>query len=283
MRRNRRDRWPACGLLVGALVGGPGMPGPGEATPSTVAPAGACAKRLSTATVGEQLHCLGVLRRGGGDVSWAIPHLTALLVRSDGATDDRVIVGALDVLRSLGRRGAPAASTLSGLLAHRAPLYRDRDKMLVVRLRAYLLVTLGDIGVPDSARPALFDLLAHQDERMSAVEIGAAARAAGSLGASGHAFATYLIEAIPLQVSETEFSLERYEPDFPPSEGTTIQIEAVKSLGRVCSERDADAVAALRRLAAEERAITLDPRVMREARLALARIATAAGPSRASR
>jgi len=194
--------------------------------------------------------------------------LSALLSRSDGATDDTLIAGALDELRALGHRAAPVAETLGRLLRHQSTLYQDRDKSLVVRLRGYILVTLSEIGFPASAEPALWDVLAHIDERMVAMELGAAARAAGSLGPRGCALAPHLIAALSARLSEEEFSLERYAPRFPPREATTVQLEAVRSLARVCRDQDPEVIAALRRLVDEPEG-ALDPRVVREARQAL--------------
>src|SRR5215212_1557567 len=77
--------------------------------------------------------------------------LTRFLVRADGATDHLEVARALDELRAMGPKAAPAAETLSALLAHRAGLYRDRDKVQVIRLRGYIVVTLGEIGFPPSA------------------------------------------------------------------------------------------------------------------------------------
>src|SRR4029079_15424645 len=107
--------------------------------------------------------------------------------------------------------------------------------LLVIRLRAYVMVTLSEIGFPASALPALLDTLAHLDERLMSLEVGAAARAVGSLGPRGRDFAPYLPDTLPQRLSEEEFSLERYEPQFPLEQATTIQLEAVRSLGRVCS------------------------------------------------
>ena len=194
--------------------------------------------------------------------------LSALLSRSDGATDDALIVAALDELRAMGPRAAPVAETLGRLLRHQSALYQDRDKSLVVRLRGYLLVTLSEIGFPASAEPALWDVLAHVDERMVAMELGAAARAVASLGPRGCALAPHLIAVLSARLSEEEFSLERYGPRFPPLEATTVQLEAVRSLGRVCRYEDPEVIAALRRLLDEPEG-ALDPRVVREARRAL--------------
>jgi hypothetical protein len=164
----------------------------------------------------------------------------ALLRASDGSTDDHQIAAALDVVRRDGphaSRGARAA--VYQLLPHHARVYRERDKILVLRLRAYAFATLSDIGVPDAALPMLLDAVAHLDERMTAIEVGAAVRAVGSLGRRGAAFAPYLVEALHERFAESEFSLERYAPEYPDAEATTVQLEAVRALGRIGGARDA--------------------------------------------
>lgn len=203
----------------------------------------------------------------------AVERARDLLARSDGTTDDAAVVAALDELRSLGPRASPAAETLSALLPHNARLYRERDKFLVVRLRAYIMVTLSDIGFPDSAMPALLDTLVNLDERMSPVEIGAAARAAGSLGAGGRQFAPYLLEILEKRISPEQFSLERFDQRFPEREATTVQVEAIRALARICSAEDRQVIERLRTVAADPGGgYTLDAAAPAEARRALAAI-----------
>lgn len=242
------------------------------------APAGApqpCTARLTGAPLDDQLDCLDRLRQAGSPASFDLDRVIELLGASDGATDPRLVAGALDVLRAAGADGEPAAETLSGLLSYRSPLYQDRDKMLVIRLRAYLLVTLAEIGFPRSAASALIDTLAHVDERMPVLELAAAARAVRALGADGRAFIPHLLEALAVRSGAQEISLERYEPDFPAGEATTVQLEAVRSLGRVASVDDAEVADLLRQLAADTSG-ELDPRLVEEAGLALARLTGAA-------
>lgn len=262
--RVRCRRGIAAAAICCALVAGP--PLPAAALDSGLQ---ACLARLQGADAEEQRLCLRKLGEAGPAAAAAVPALSDLLARSDGATDHRLLASALDVLRSLGPRAAPAAETLSRLLPHRHKLYEGRDKLLVIRLRAYIVVTLSDIGFPSSALPALLDTLAHVEERMTALEIGAAARAAGSLGPRGCELAPYLLETLALRLSEEEFSLERYEPQFPPQEATTIQLEAIRSLGRVCSAEDQDVLTALRQFAEDGGQGGMDPRATREAQIAL--------------
>jgi hypothetical protein len=244
------------------------VPGQVQASPPLSPALETCVERLQGVGLEEQRLCLRRLREAGPAAEPAIPALRDLLTRSNGATDHLLLAAVLDVLRSLGHRAAPAAETLSSLLPYRCKLYMGRDKMLVVRLRAYIMVTLSDIGFPRSALPAVLDTLAHVDEQIIAMEAGAAARAAGSLGPHGHEFAPYLLDTLAQRVSEEEFSLERYEPQFPPHEATTLQLEAVRSLGRICSAEDREVLTALRELAEDRGQAGRDPRVVREAQRA---------------
>lgn len=216
----------------------------------------------------DQIRCLARLREAGPASAAVTRHLADILERSDGNTDDVLVASVLDVFRSAGVRASPAAETLGRLLAHRSKIYKGRDKVLVVRLRAYIVLTLSDIGSPSSALIALFDTLAHLDARMTAIEVGSCARAAGSLGARGRDFVPYLLEALVDRPSAEEFSLERYDPQFPPEEATTVQLEAVRALARVSSAEDPQVVTVLARISRDP-AGTHDPRLVREAQKAL--------------
>lgn len=227
--------------------------------------------------------CLRRVRESGHPSPADAGRLVDFLAGSDGATDHVLVASVLDTLRAVGRDAAPFAETLSSMLRHRSPLYTGRDKVLVVRLRAYTMVTLSEIGVPSSALPPLLDTLAHVDVRMTAIEVGAAARAAGALGVRGRAFAPYLLDTLIDRFGAEEFSLERFDPQFPRNEATTVHVEAVRALGRVCSPEDEQVLTVLRRLADGPDRDELDPRVRREAQRALEQIAGIERPSSARR
>ena len=230
-----------------------------------------CAGRLDG---GRQTACLEALKNAAPAI--ALPVISRILLSSDGATGHTLVAGLLHLLRTFGKNGAPAGDTLSAMLSHRHPLYRDRDKSTVTRLRTYTLLTLSEIGVPASAVPALLDVLAHFDARMNAAEFGAAARAAGSLGPAGHRFVPYMLAALPEVMSEDEFTLVRYEAKFETHEATTVQLEVLRSLGRVALPEDGDAMRTLRRLAFPASEAGADARVTHAAREAIGRI----GPRR---
>ena len=200
------------------------------------------------------------------------PDLRRALASCNGSTDHVRIASLLDGLRSLGSRAAPAADQLSAMLDHRHPIYVERDKSVVTRLRTHLFLTLSEIGTPDSAVMPLLDVLAYFDVRMNPAEAGAAARAAGAMEARGRRFAPYLLAMLDEPVAAQEFSLARYEPSFDRRHATTLQIEVVRSLGRISTPSDAEVLRALRELVATGTQAGADHRVAEEARAALGRI-----------
>ena len=228
-----------------------------------------CLDRFASLDLDAQLGCLRQAKGAAIADLGANSPLARILESTDRHTDHRVIAGLLDVVRSQGRNARHLAQIVSRLLPHQADVHQGRDKWHVLRLRAYTFVTLSEIGFPDSAIPMLVDALAYVDERMSAVEFGAAARTVGTLGVRGRPFIPYLVSTIGEGFAEEEFSLSRYEVDFPRAEATTVQLEAVRSLGAVSSTGD-DAVLDVLRAIVDTRArSTLDPRLVQEATTAL--------------
>ena len=201
-----------------------------------------------------------------------VPNLRKALASCDASTDDARIVALLDSLRSLGSQAAPAGDTLSAMLNHRHPIYRERDKSVVTRLRTHLFLTLSEIGTPDSAALPLLDALAHFDVRMNPAEAGAAVRAAGALDRRGRRFARYLIAMLDEPIADQEFSLARYQPRFAPTEATTLKIEVVRSLGRISSSSDIAALERLRALVSAGTRPGADHRVSEHALTAIRRI-----------
>jgi hypothetical protein len=201
-----------------------------------------------------------------------VSDLRKALASCDGSTPDVRIVRLLDDLRSLGSQAAPAGDTLSAMLNHRHPIYTERDKSVVTRLRTHIFLTLSEVGTPDSAVMPLLDVLAHFDVRMNPSEAGAAVRAAGALGRRGRRFARYLLAMLDEPVVEQEFSLARYEPRFTPAETTTLQIEVVRSLGRISTPSDTVVLNRLRALMSAAAGAGADRRVREHALAAIGRI-----------
>jgi protein SCO1/2 len=227
-----------------------------------------CVGTLEHVDLSAQLTCLQRLRAAPDDALHSLASVESLLAHSDGATDDLLVAAALDVIRGLGPRAQSAGATLSALLSYRAAIYHDRDKLISSRLRAYVFATLSDIGVPEAAEPALLDALAHVDERMVPLEVGAAARAVGTLGARGDAFKDYLVSVLSTRISEEEFTLAHFESRFTPDQSTTIQIEALRALGRIADRDDAQARNVLRGFAQLPESSGADPRAIAAAKRA---------------
>ncbi len=233
-----------------------------------------CLNRFGSLELDEQLSCLQQAKRAAiADVS-ANSQLARLLENCDGNIDHRVIAGLLDVVRNQGQNAHELAEIVSRFLPHQADIYQGRDKWHVLRLRAYTFVTLSEIGFPDSALPMLVDALAYVDERMSAVEFGAATRVVGTLGERGRRFIPYLLNTLGERFAEEEFSLNRYDVKFPREEATTVQLEVMRSFAAVCIAEDDQALTVLRTIADSHAQSTLDPRLVKEAKSALQTIET---------
>lgn len=233
-----------------------------------------CLGQFVSLKLDEQLSCLRQAREAAIADLGANSQLARLVESCDRHTDHRVIAGLLDVVRSQRLNARELGQIVSRLLPHQADIYQGRDKWHVLRLRAYTFVTLSEIGFPDSAMPMLVDALAYVDERMSAVEFGAATRAVSTLGERGRRFVPYLVSTLGQRFSEEEFSLNRYEAEFPRAEATTVQIEVIRSLAAISTTEDDEALTALRAIVDSRAGSTLDPRLFQEARSALQAIET---------
>lgn len=217
----------------------------------------------------KRLMVLAKLRDLGPEAVFAIEPLIQIWRQADGRTDDDLLAGVLDVFRAMGEAAAPVADSLCGFLPHECKINWNRDQLEVIRLRSYLMVTLGELGLPREAYPHVLDSLAHIDERVVAVEVGSAARALRSAGRRARGFIPYLLKVVPKRFAEEEFSLARYEVDFPDSEATTAQLEALRALSVLCHPEDEEAVGLLQRLAAVPDRSRWDYRAKDEAKRAL--------------
>jgi protein SCO1/2 len=202
-----------------------------------------------------------------------IAPLAAIWTSADGATDDELLAGVLDVMRTLGPAAREAGPDLTNCLRHASRVYEGRDRWDVVRLRAYLLVTLGEIGMPAAGFRHLLDAIANANDRAASIEVAGAVRAARSTGDQGRVLVPTLLRLVPRLTSEVEFSLERYRVDYPHDESTTIQLEAIRTLGEVCRRDDEAASVLLRRVADASQASRWEPRSIRAAKAALVAIA----------
>jgi cytochrome oxidase Cu insertion factor (SCO1/SenC/PrrC family) len=198
-----------------------------------------------------------------------ILNLSKKLLRCDRYTDHKVIAGFVTEVRNSGIHSTNISEILSSMLPYQSEIYQNRDKWEVLRLRSYILLTLGEIGFPDSAIPILVDALAYVDERMKVVELGSAIKVVGNFGVEGSLFGESVISAYNRVFSDEEFSLERYEVGFSKDEATTIQIEIVRSLGKICNKKDDYAIKFLNSVLTSSDDFGFDKRVTTEAQRSL--------------
>jgi hypothetical protein len=204
---------------------------------------------LQQLDVPSQRELLSRLSKLGPAAQFSINPLLKIWQEADGRTDDRLLAGVLEVFRGMGQSGAQAATSLSEFLPHDSPVYWNRDQLEVTRLRAYLMVTLAEIGLPVSAYPHLLESLALVDEHANVVEVGSAAHALRSEGRRARQFIPYLVDLVAMEFAEEEFSVSRYSVDYPVAEATTPQLEALKTLAAICRPEDEAAVNLLQELA----------------------------------
>ncbi len=185
------------------------------------------------------------------------PASSVTLSRCDGSTPAATVAAHLEALRP--ESASAALPVLLALLPERAPLYRERDRPEVERLRAFLLATLARLGPPPEVAPFV---LAELEGAKNAYSFAAAARAPGALGgrlgAQADAAVLSLLRALAPEFHDDLISLDRYSPEFPPEEVTTAALEAVRALARMGGAAR-PALPRLRELAEAERATPAGP------------------------
>jgi Uncharacterized protein SCO1/SenC/PrrC, involved in biogenesis of respiratory and photosynthetic systems len=202
-------------------------------------------------------------------VSQDILNLSSKLLRCNRHTDHKVIAGYITEIRKIAIHSTITSEILSSMLSYQSEIYQDRDKWEVLRLRSYILLALGETGFPDSAIPFLEDALAYVDERMNVVELASAIRAVGNLGEKGSQFGETIISAYNRIFSDEEFCLNRYEVGFSKAEATTVQVEIVRSLAKICNKKDDYAIEFLNSILASSDHPGVDKRVISEAHRSL--------------
>ncbi len=233
-----------------------------QASSAASAEAKRCWQEFHQATLDQRFACLD-------RTSLTNQELVKLLSLSDATTDHRVIAGLLERIRRQQIVDPEVAEQLARFLPHQHPIYQNRDRWHVIRLRAYLIATLTDIGFPDSGLPWLADSLIFIDERMAAIEVGSAVRAAGTLGAEGRQFLPTMLRMLSMTFSEEEFSLSRYDVNFPKQEATTVQLEVLQAVRKLGRASDNELLATLRAIVQGPAHSAFDPRAKAAAQQAL--------------
>jgi HEAT repeat protein len=168
------------------------------------------------------------LHRFGPGAKPAVGALVKAVRAADGKTDPYEVGAYLGAIRAVGPGAGGAAPELAGLLDVRSQLYRGLDPFWAHYTRAYILVTLADIGVPDEAKPHILDLLNNSDVKTS----------------HGYAAAARAVRRdMPEAVAGLQRALKPDFADFPMSwddfaralgnEDSSCRLEALRALARI--------------------------------------------------
>jgi len=196
----------------------------------------------------------------------------AELANIDRYSDHKEIASLIDDIRHSGIRSSKIAEVLSTMLPHNAEIYQNKDKWEVLRLRSYILLVLGEIGFPETATPSLIDALVYIDDRMKVVEVGSAIRVLGNLGPEASILEKHIISSYHTSFSDEQFSLERYEVEYPLHKPTTIQLEIIDAIGKICTSSDRYAIDFLESVISSSNIDGVDRRAITKAKLSLKQV-----------
>lgn len=174
------------------------------------------------------------LKKSKLDVARNVGGLMASLDRAatHGATP-REIGACLDALRHMKTKAAAAAPAVMRLLEEQSPVYRNLNKHDVDHLRAFLLVTLADIGVPGEALPFVVSSLASGEGSMT-LEYAGAARAAGALGPYAKEAVPFLLRPLRQAMPQGLIAFEKFDSNTSSTrQYTTCQVEALRALRQI--------------------------------------------------
>jgi len=186
---------------------------------------------LSHSNANVRLHAALALKKAGPAEPQTLPDLITSLNRAAaGGGTARELGACLDALRQSGTNAAMAAPALMRLLEEQSAVYRNLSKHEVDRVRAFLLITLADVGIPREALPSVVSSLASGDRWMT-MEFAAAARAAGALGTNAVAAVPLLLRPLQEPMQEQPITFEKFDSHFSSTRDyTTSQVEVLRAL-----------------------------------------------------
>jgi hypothetical protein len=199
---------------------------------------------LSHSDANVRLHAALALKKAGPVEPQTLPDLIASLNRAGaGGGTARELGACLDALRQSGTNAAMAAPTLMRLLEEQSAVYRNLSKHEVDRVRAFLLVTLADVGISVEALPCVVSSLASGDRWMT-MEFAAAARAAGMLGTNAVAAVPLLVRPLQEPMQEQPVTFEKFDSHSSATRDyTTSQVEVLRALRQMGRAAEAAAPA----------------------------------------
>jgi hypothetical protein len=175
-----------------------------------------------------------ILKKSRLDVARKVGGLMAGLDRAAtrGATPREIGI-CLDALRNMGTKAAAAAPAVMRLLEEQSPVYRNLNKHDVDHLRAFLFVTLADIGAPKEALPFVVSSLAGGESWMT-LEYAGAARAAGALGPYAKEAVPFLLRPLQQAMPQGLIAFEKFDSNTSSTrQYTTCQVEALRALRQI--------------------------------------------------
>lgn len=174
------------------------------------------------------------LAKLGSGARAAVPDLARALERAPhNHAGPKEVAAYCAALRPLGANAAAASGAVLALLPEESPIYRDLRKHEAYELRAWLLVTLAEIGVPAKALPFVLDGLANTEDEMPQL-FTAAARAAAALGPAASDAVPFLLRPLRGSVKDTFINFASFGEHASPSRNyTTSQVEALRALARI--------------------------------------------------
>jgi hypothetical protein len=176
------------------------------------------------------------LRNCGAAAATAVPAIATALRRVDNQTSHFEIGAYLDVLRAIGPEASAAGDAILAMMPEQSQTFRGYGKFELHYLRAYLLVTLTDIGRARDGLPFIYDALANSDRRSTHL-FAAGARAAASLGRDVGEAVPLLNRALISPASAMPISFESYFSKFTAADKyTSPLVEAVRALGAIGPE-----------------------------------------------
>ncbi|GJM33357.1 MAG: hypothetical protein DHS20C18_23580 [Saprospiraceae bacterium] len=146
-------------------------------------------------------------------------------------TSENEVVACIDSLKTFQGKGYQIIGQLIvKRLNEGDAIYQNRGPLEIVRLRGYLLASLGRLGTPKEAIPYLITELKH-NHRQHPYLAAAAARAAGGLSEFQHLLVPDLVKFLNASVVNDVVDLDHYN-SWPPQKPTSIKEEVLKTLIR---------------------------------------------------
>jgi len=179
-----------------------------------------------------RLEAASALRKYGSGAIGCIPNIEKNIAQLNEFSSEQDIVIYLELIRSFRKDGISLAPSLAKLLEEGAAIYKSKNKETVHRLRAYLIITIADIGGVRLIMPSLIDAIANSDRDMQIV-FAAGAYAIQHLSSESVAFSSLLQRALRPEFEDRPISLNEYRGTLTTSNKTSARLEAIRAIASI--------------------------------------------------